>query len=163
MNNAYLVRATVGCLLVSLCGNAQVSGSRRNIVLPSPRLIHCRAVDCSQLWKQDSREGGAVYPAQILTDVVDGEIVGLTAVYDKSVSTQELQAAVDALYSKSNAIQGSKGGVWRVEPEQLSIQLYGRDDGAKQLTYLKFVKYGELCALVPSAHINPSAMSVCGK
>jgi hypothetical protein len=100
---------------------------------------------------------GAVYPAQILTDVVDGEIVGLTAVYDKSVSTQELQTAVDALYSKSKVVLGSKLFVWRVEPEQLAIQLSGKADGAKQVTFLKFVKYGGLCALVPSAHIDPSA------
>ncbi|MGA2744843.1 MAG: hypothetical protein ABSE44_09155 [Candidatus Sulfotelmatobacter sp.] len=163
MGKTHRVIAAVGCLLVSLCVVAQVGGSPRKIVLPNPRLIHCRSVDCSQLWKQDSGDGGAVYPAQILTDVVDGEIVGLTAVYDKSVSTQELQAAVDALYSKSIAVQGSKGCVWRVEPEQLAIQLSGRNDGATQLTYLKFVKYGELCALVPSAHIDPSAKNVCGK
>jgi hypothetical protein len=163
MGNAHRAIAAVGCLLVSLCGGAQVGGKTRKIVLPNPRLIHCRSVDCSQLWKQDSGDGGVVYPAQILTDVADGEIVGITAVYDKSVSTQELQAAVDALYSKSKAVQGSKLFIWRVEPEQLAIQLSGRDDGAKQLTYLKFVKFGELCALVPSAHIDPSAKNDCGK
>jgi hypothetical protein len=67
------------------------------------------------------------------------------------------------LYSKSKAVQASKLFVWRVEPEQLAIQLSGRDDGAKQVTYLKFVKYGELCALMPSAHIDPSAKNDCGK
>ncbi len=163
MGNAHRVIAVVGCLLISLCADAQVGGGTRKIVLPNPRLIHCRSVDCSQLWKQDSGDGGGIYPAQILTDVVDGEIVGLTAVYDKSVSTPELQAAFDALYSKAKTVQGNKGSVWRVEPEQLAIQLSGRDDGAKQVTYLKFVKYGELCALVPSAHIDPSAKSFCGK
>jgi hypothetical protein len=163
MGNAHRAIAVVGFLLVSLCGGAQVGGSTRKIVLPNPRLIHCRSVDCSQLWKQDSGDGGAVYPAQVLTDVVDGEIVGLTAVYDKSVSTQKLQAAIDALYSKSKALQSSRGGNWRVEPEQLAIQLYGRDDGTTQVTYLKFVKYGELCTLVPSAHIDPSAKNDCGK
>jgi hypothetical protein len=163
MSSGHRGIAAVGCLLISLYGGAQVGGSTRKIVLPNPRLIHCRAVDCSQLWKQDSGDGGAVYPAQILTDVVDGEIVGLTAVYDKSVSTRELQTAVDALYSKSKALQGGKGSVWQVEPEQLTIQLYGRDDGAQQIIYLKVVKRGELCALEPLAHIDPSAKNDCGK
>jgi hypothetical protein len=163
MSHAHRMIAAFGCVLVSLCAGAQVGGSTRKIVLPSPRLIHCRSVDCSQLWKQDAGDGGVVYPAQVLTDVVDGEIVGLTAVYDKSVSTQELRAAIDALYSKSKALQSSKGSDWRVEPEQLVIQLYGRDDGAQQLTYLKFVKYGGLCALVPFARIDPSAKNDCGK
>jgi hypothetical protein len=56
-----------------------------------PRL-RCHAAGCSQLWKQDSDDGDPVYPAQVLTDFVKGEVVGLTAVYDKSVSTEEIRA-----------------------------------------------------------------------
>jgi hypothetical protein len=109
-------------------------------------------VDCSQLWKQDSGDGGAVYPAQILTDVVDGEIVGLTAVYDKSVSTQELRAPIDMLYAKSRVtLHGGSLFLWRVEPEQLAVSLMDRDDGTKQVIYLKFGTYG---SHVPSAHID---------
>jgi hypothetical protein len=40
--------------------------------------------------------------------------------------------------------------LWRVEPEQLAIQLSDRDDGVKQLTYLKF---GTTSSHIPSAHI----------
>ena len=130
--------------------NAQVGGSRRGVVLPSPQLIHCHSVDCSQLWNKNG--GPAGYPAQVLTDVVNGEVVGLTAVYDKSVSLEELRSAIDILYPKAG-IHGLPG-LWRVETEQLAIQLFERKDGTKQLIYLKFASSAD--SLVPSAHINPS-------
>jgi hypothetical protein len=152
MSNASRVIAVVGCLLASLCGGAQVGGSTRKIVLPNPQLIHCRSAECSQLWKQDSGDGGAVYPAQVLTDFVNGEIVGLTAVYDKSISTQELRAAIDTLYAKWKFPPDSSSPfLWRVTPEQLVAQLSDRDDGTKLLIYLKIGTYG---SHVPSAHID---------
>src|SRR5580704_8093850 len=101
MSTTWRMMAAVGCLLASLCAGAQAGGSTRKVVLPSPQLIHCRAAECSQLWKQDSSDGGIVYPAQVLTDFVNGEIVGLTAVYDKSVTNEEIEAAVIALYGTS--------------------------------------------------------------
>ena len=105
------------------------------------------------MWKQDSGDG-VVYPAQVFTDLVNGEVVGLTAVYDKSLSENELRAAINALYEKS-AVHTANGrvidGLWRVESEQLAISLFGRKDGTTQLIYLKIAKtIGEL---VPSAHI----------
>jgi hypothetical protein len=120
----------IGCLLVAFCADAQIGGTPSAIVLPSPRLIHCRSVECSQLWNKNG--GPAAYPAQVLTDVVNGEVVGLTAVYDKSVSIKELGSAIDTLYPKA-AIHGLQG-LWRVEAEQLAIQLSERKDGTKQLS-----------------------------
>jgi len=140
----------VGCLLVTLCVDAQVGGSPRGVVLPSPQLIHCRSVECSQLWNKNG--GPALYPAQVLTDVVNGEVVGLTAVYDKSVSMEELRSAIDELYPNA-AIHGLTG-LWRVEAEQIAIQLSSRKDGTKQLVYLKFARSPD--SLVPSAHIDRS-------
>jgi hypothetical protein len=150
MGNAYRVIGAVGCLLVSLCAGAQVGNSTRKIVLPNPQLIHCHSAECSQLWKQDSGDGGAVYPAQVLTDLVNGEVVGLTAVYDKSVSTGELRAAINTLYGKWSVL-GSPTNLWRVEPEQLVAQLSDRDDGTKLVIYLKIGTYR---SHVPSAHID---------
>ena len=82
MRNARRVFGAVSCLLAILCAYAQAGESTRRIVLPNPQLIHCHSAECSQLWKQDSGDGGAVYPAQIMTDLVNGQIVGFTAVYD---------------------------------------------------------------------------------
>ena len=157
MRSAYRMIATVAWLLVSLCAGAQVGDSTRKIVLPNPQLIHCHSAECSQLWKQDSGDGSAVYPAQVLTDLVNGEVVGLTAAYDKSVSTKELQAAINTLYGKWSIISGPVLWVWRVEPEQLAIQLADGKDGAKEVIYLKFGTYS---SHIPSAHIG---CNKCGK
>lgn len=139
----------IGCLWGTVCVNAQVGASPRAVVLPSPQLIHCRSVECSQLWNKNGEP--AAYPAQVLTDVVNGEVVGLTAVYDKSVSIEELRSAIDTLYPKAERLPP---GLWRVKAEQLVIQLYERKDGTKQLIYLKIARSYD--SLVPSAHINES-------
>jgi hypothetical protein len=141
--------------LVSLCAGAQAAGGTRKIVLPNPKLIHCHSATCSQLWREGSVEGEAIYPAQLLTDLANGEIVGVTAVYDKSVSATEIRAAINAFYGKwqlafHDDASDTKLWLWRVEPEQLAIQLSDRDDGVRQVTYLKF---GTAGSLVPSAHI----------
>ena len=104
-----------------------------------------------QLWNKNG--GPGTYPAQVLTDVVNGEVVGLTAVYDKSVSVEELRSAIDKLYPNA-AIHGLSD-LWRVESDQLVIRLFDRKDGTKLLIYLKIVRGAD--SLVPSAHItNPS-------
>ena len=143
----------IGCLLAASYADAQVGGSPRAVVLPSPQLIHCHSVECSHLWNKNGRP--ASYPAQVLTDVVNGEVVGLTAVYDKSVSIEELRSAINTLYPNTEVIHGPVW-VWRVAAEKLAIQLSDRKDGTKQLIYLKFVKRGDH-DLVPSAHIMDSA------
>jgi len=147
MNIRYQAMAAIGCFLASLCAGAQAGAGIRKIVLPNPQLIHCRSAECSQLWKQDSGDGGVVYPAQVFTDFVNGEVVGLTAAYDKSVSERELHLAINTLYEKWERLDG----LWRVEPEQIVIQLSERSDGTKQLIYLKVSK--GMASLVPSAHI----------
>jgi len=63
---------------------------------------------------------------------VNGEVVCLTAVYDKSVSTAQIQSAIDALYGKWKVgLPSDKLWLWRIEPEQLDIQLADRNDGTK--------------------------------
>lgn len=101
MHWACRVLITAG-LLASVSLVAQEKG--RNVILPSPQLIHCRPAECSRLWKEESSSGGSALPAQIRVDNVNGEIVGLTAVYDKSVSTEEIRAAIDAVYGKSRMV-----------------------------------------------------------
>jgi hypothetical protein len=159
MGGAYRVIAAVGCLLASLHAGAQMGDSTRKIVLPNPQLIHCHSRECSQLWKQDSGDGRSVYPAQVLTDLVNGEVVGLTAVYDKSISTGEVRTAINTLYGKWSFL-GSPTNLWRIDSEQFVIQLFERDDGTKQVIYLKIGKPG---SHVPSAHIYPAAETDCGK
>ncbi len=141
-----VVLAVIGVLLASLCAEAQVSKRPRKIVLPNPQLIHCHTAQCSQLWKEDSPDGGVVYPAQIFTDLVNGSVNGLTAVYDKSVSIEEVRAAINDRYGKWAVT--TLDGVWRVEPEQLAIMMTKQSDGATQLVCLQFD------ARRPSAHVD---------
>jgi hypothetical protein len=103
------------------------------------------------LWKPDSNERETVYPAQVLTDFVKGEVVALTAVYDKSVSTEELRAAVNKLYRQEPVLHSDVMTTWRIEPEQFAISISDGTNGAKEVTYLKFGKHSDL---VPSAHLD---------
>lgn len=154
-NTCGLIGAVI--CLASLCATAQAGSSTRKIVLPNPQLIHCRSAGCSQLWKQDSDDGGAVYPAQVRTDFVNGEVVGLTAAYDKSVSAEELRAAIHKLYGeRSPTFQSDAASGWRIEEEQFAVSISDGIDGAKEVIYLKFVPYspGALASLTPSAHVD---------
>jgi hypothetical protein len=150
MRNICWAITVASCLLVSMCASAQAVKSPRKIILPNPKLIHCHSAECSQLWEHDSGNDGAVYPAQILTDLLNGEVVGLTAVYDKSVSASELRATIDALYGKWT-FHSDSISTWRVEAEQFSVSIIDGSDGAKEVTYLKF---GTFASHVPSAHID---------
>jgi len=85
-----------------------------------------------------------------MTDLVSGQVVGLTAVYDKSVSTSELRAAIEALYGKWT-FHGVGISSWRVESQQFAVSISDGADGAKQVIYLNFGAPG---SLVPSAHID---------
>jgi hypothetical protein len=149
MRNAHGVIAV--CFVASLWAAAQDKASTRKIVLPSPQLIHCHSAECSQLWKQDSGDPRAIYPAQIFTDLVKGEIVGLTAVYDKSVSQDEIRAAINEIYGKFSLLRGGPMWVWRIESEEIAVSMYAGNGGATQVTYLKF---GTPQSVVPSAHID---------
>lgn len=118
-------------------------------VLPSPILLKCRSSDCSRLWPEQT-EPGAVYPKQVTVDVNLDCIYGLTASYDKSVSVEEIKAAIDERYKQwaVNISPNSPPYVWRVEPEKFVIQLSlagkqntGKkmaDAGTNQVIYIAF-------------------------
>ena len=153
MRRANRLVIAMALLSVSLYASAQASSGTHTIVLPNPQLIHCHAAACSQLWKDDSVAKGTVYPAQVLTDVVNGELVGLTAVYDKSVSLTDIRDAIDAKYGRwkrADLCSTDKICIWRVDSEQLVINLSSPKDHTL-LVYLKFAK--SLDSLQPSAHI----------
>jgi len=115
-----LLQLVIG-FIVFVCTRGQ---GKKNCCCLIPQLIHCRFSECSKLWKEQSSDEGWVLPAQIRLDTVNDEITGLTAVYEKSVSTQEIRAAIDSVYGKSRmATDSDKLWLWRVEPQQLAIQL----------------------------------------
>jgi hypothetical protein len=156
MCSTYRLIGVFGCLIASLWAGAQAVGSPRKIVLPNPKQIHCHSATCSQLWTETSLAGEAVYPAQVLTDRVKW--------LDRRAHRGLRQIRID--YGNPSCVQhllSMENGscipqrrqrhqvwVWRVEPERLAIRLSERNNGVKQLTYLKF---GTFASHVPSARM----------
>jgi hypothetical protein len=119
------------------------------LVLPNPNLLRCRSSACAQLWSENP-DAGAVFPTQIRVDLDHNCIFGFTALYDKSVSMDAVEAAIDERYKKWALADFAKSRLrlWRVESEKLAIQLSTGDKkdekrgfapaGTKIVIYLPF-------------------------
>lgn len=120
-----------------------------HVVLPNPRLLRCTSAECFQLWSEKPIQS-AVFPKQLIVDMNQGCIYGMTALYDKSVSVDAIKSAIDERYAKwqNTELSSSPVKLWRVEPEQFTIQLSvasGGDEkrkvaeaGTKQTIYIAF-------------------------
>jgi len=119
-----LIVAVFLFLSLANCQPAQEENSKR-LVLPSPKLLRCKASDCFQLWVESPREASAVFPKQTRIDMNGDCLYGMTAVYDKSVSLDDVKAAIDEVYGKWALSQfvNSPVKLWRVEPGKFAIQL----------------------------------------
>ncbi|MGA8072915.1 MAG: hypothetical protein WB995_05525, partial [Candidatus Acidiferrales bacterium] len=102
---------------------SEESGSR--IVLPNSKLLRCKSSDCSQLWLEKSAETNAVYPKQVIIDMNQSCLYGMTALFDKSIPLEDIKAAIDERYGKWAVPEfvNSPLRIWRVEPEMFAIQL----------------------------------------
>ena len=133
------------CVGVAATTNVQV-------VLPNPKLLGCRFVACMQLWLIDGPMPDAKYPKHLRMDFSDGSTIttpngslfefpngvpyGLTAVYDKSVTIEAVEASINEHYAKwTYGDPTPKLKLWRVEPEKFVIQLTSQKDGP-QVIYL---------------------------
>jgi hypothetical protein len=144
-------RALAAAVLTLALAQSQTSKEQNGgrLVLPNPNLLRCRSSDCSQLWS-DNPETDAVFPTQIIVDINHNCIYGFTALYDKSVSLDAVEAAIDERYKKWALADFVKSPLrlWRVEPEKLAIQLSVADKkdekrniaeaGTKQVIFLPF-------------------------
>jgi hypothetical protein len=91
-----------------------------------------------------------VFPNQLLMDMNQDCLYGLTALYDKSVSVHDIELAIDEHYSGSKNSDFDKASIrlWRVESEKLAIQLSesdkkdekrgGAEAGTKHVIYIAF-------------------------
>ena len=102
------------------CQTSQ-SDSRKAIALPNPRLFRCAA---TRLWQDEKPQPGETYPARMFVDHFDkdGCPQGILALYDKSISEDQIRAAINQRYGKWATVTGVVG-VWRVEDERFAIQL----------------------------------------
>jgi hypothetical protein len=139
-------------LMVSLahCQTAKQEKSIR-LILPNPNLLRCRSSDCFQLWSEKSTESNAVFPKQMIIDMNQSCLYGMTALYDKSVPVGDVKAAIDGRYGKwAVPLEDPSGPVklWRVQPEKFAISLSVGDKttekmniadvGTKQAIYIAF-------------------------
>ena len=144
-----VIAAVVLMLGLAYCQTAKEENASR-VVLPNPKLLRCRSADCFQLWLEKSTESNAVFPKQFIIDMNQNCLYGMSALYDKSISLDEVKAAIDKRYGKwaLPGFEKSAMRLWRVEPEKFAIQLSVADKtdekrniadaGTKQALYIAF-------------------------
>jgi hypothetical protein len=74
-----------GVLILGLthCQTAKEEKSSR-LVLPNAKLLRCKSSDCFTLWLDRSAEANAVFPKQVIIDMNQSCLYGMTVLYDKS-------------------------------------------------------------------------------
>jgi hypothetical protein len=118
----------------ALCGQDK-GDTDRQVVVPNSNLMRC---SMAQLWSEDKVQTGRVYPVQPILDRFDknGCPQGVVALYDKTVSVDEIKASLDQRYGRwaMSHYETSAVKLWRVEPEKFSIQLATIGDSPKNMT-----------------------------
>ena len=88
-----------------------------HVVLPNEKLMSCKSSSCSQLYSDAGPND--IYPRQVIVDFFGSTgsercLRGVLAIYEKSVSMDDLSAAINQRYGKwKNA---DMPALWRVEP-----------------------------------------------
>lgn len=137
-------------LILSLPHSQVAMGQNRDrLALPNPKLLRCSSSDCFQLWSE-AIEQKAIFPKQMIVDMDQGCIYGMTALYDKSVPLDQIKSAIDDLYRQwsVNDLGNSNLHIWRVDPQKFVVQLgvASKQDekrnvaeaGTRQAIYLAF-------------------------
>jgi hypothetical protein len=144
------VLTAVVLMLGLACGQTATEENGNRIVLPNPKLLRCKSSDCSQMWLEKSAETNAVYQRQVIIDMNQSCLYGMTALFDKSVPLDDIKAAIDGRYGKWAVPEflNSPLKLWRVEPEKFAIQLSVAtkkdekrniaDAGTRQALYIAF-------------------------
>ncbi len=126
-----VIAAIILMIGLTSCGRVKHENGR-HVVLPNPKLLGCRSSGCSQLWQDNPAEANAIYPREVIVDLLGNNpcSFGVVALYEKSVSMDDLKASIDERYGKwaraDNATLPVK--LWRVEPRKFAIQLAVTED-----------------------------------
>ena len=146
-----IIAAVVLTLGLANCQAAKEENKSR-LVLPNPKLLGCKSSDCFTLWLDRSTEANAVFPKQVIIDMNQNCLYGMTALYDKSIPIRDVKAAIDERYGEwvlpDNNDPAVPVKLWRVEPEKFAIQLAVADKrdekrniaeaGTKRVIYIAF-------------------------
>jgi hypothetical protein len=123
--------------------------SLARLVLPNPKLLRCKSSNCLQLFSEDVGQKD-IAPKQIVLDMNDGCVYGITARYDKSVPIDRIKSEISTVYKQWSMNYPSETNLylWRVEPEKFAINLavtdkedkkrIGTEVGTRQLMYIAF-------------------------
>jgi hypothetical protein len=143
--NRIVVAMMVTMSLAACVTTKRDDGGR--VVLPNYKLMGCRSPSCYQVWPDNQAGPNALYPKQVSIDIDNVPVQGVIALYDKSVSTDDIESSIDVRYGKwAFATNGTAPvKLWRVEPERFVIQLGVADNGMKQVIYLIFGAKSVLC------------------
>lgn len=134
---------TLATITLAFCVSVAAT-TNIHVVLPNPKLMGCESVICSQLWLNNDGLPDAKYPEKLSIDFSDGSAnkngslfefrngapYGLMAVYDKSVTIDDVAASINEHYGKW--VYGDTAGpvkLWKVEPEKFVIQLSSHKSG----------------------------------
>jgi len=103
-----------------------------HIVLPNEKLMSCKSSRCLQLLSDAGPND--VYPRQVNVDFFGSAgsescLRGVEAIYEKSVFSDGLKAAIDQRYGPW--AYGNSAKLWRVEPQKFVIQLGVSEDRTK--------------------------------
>lgn len=130
-------------LVVCLVAHAQTEHETvRRVVLPNPGLIHCVSTDCYQLWLDHAPQPGDIYPLRVVVSLLGKHCpAGVSAIYDKSVAFEDLQAALEARYGKGEPEHWTKAAlmVWHVDAGNFSIML---DTADKRISKVRRLDLG---------------------
>jgi len=113
----------------------------RHIVLPNLKLLRCTSPECYQLWQDEIPTQNVVYPDQVRIELGNGACpYGVAARYNKSVSFNELKAAIESRYGEGEYKHWTAAPlmIWRVGSD-VSIQLETVD---KRMAKLQRVEMG---------------------
>jgi len=118
-------------LSLPICQSAKED--RAIIILPNLKLLRCKSAECYQLWSEQLAHANAVFPKQLIFDSDQGCPYGITAICEKSVVLDDLNAAIDDQYGKwkVSGFEKPQHRLWRVEPEKFAIQLAVLDKKAE--------------------------------
>lgn len=113
--------------LACLATPVQIKSETKHVILPNPKLIRCVSLACSQLWQDKAPEANDIYPKAVSVELPDNTpcALAVTAQYDKSVSFDDLKAAIDMRYGKWAGVTNDISPVksWRVESDRFTIRL----------------------------------------
>ena len=128
--------------LACLAVPGQVRSETKHVILPNSKLVRCVSLACSQLWQDKAPEANDIYPQAVTVELPDNTpcALAVTAQYDKSVSFEDLKAAIDARYGKWAGVTNDTSPVksWRVEPERFTIRLRNITEQDAKLSDNKF-------------------------